>query len=54
MKYRLLVIVFAFLFSCSSEPEKDFSLINENQITDYIKTNKLKTTKCEIGFVLYN
>jgi len=49
MKYSLLAIVFAFLVSCSSGPEKDFSTINEKQITEYIKTNKLEATKCESG-----
>ena len=49
MKYSLLAIVCAFLFSCSSGPEKDFSTINEKQITDYIKTNKLEAIKCESG-----
>lgn len=49
MKYSLLAIICAFLVSCSSGPEKDFSLINEIQITDYIKTNKLEATKCESG-----
>ncbi len=49
MKYSLLAIVCAFLVSCSSGPEKDFSTINEKQITDYIKTNKLEATKSESG-----
>ncbi len=49
MKYSLLAIVFAFFVSCSSGPEKDFSLINEKQITDYIKTNKLEAIKSESG-----
>ena len=49
MKYSLLAIVCAFLVSCSSGPEKDFSTINEKQITDYITTNKLEATKCESG-----
>ena len=49
MKYSLLVIVFAFLVSCSSVPEKDYSTINEKQIIDYINTNKLEATKCESG-----
>ncbi len=49
MKYSLLAIVCALLVSCSSEPEKDYSLINEIQILDYIKTNNLEATKCESG-----
>jgi len=49
MKYSLLAIVCAFLVSCSSGPAKDFSTINEKQITDYIKTNKLNATKSESG-----
>lgn len=49
MKYSLLAIVCAFLISCSSGPAKDFSTINEKQITDYIKTNKLDATKSESG-----
>ena len=49
MKYSLLAIVCAFLVSCSSGPAKDFSTINEKQITDYIKTNKLDATKSESG-----
>ena len=49
MKYSLLAIVCAFLVSCSSGPAKDFSTINEKQITDYIKTNKLEATKSESG-----
>ncbi len=49
MKYSLLAIVCAFLVSCSSGPEKDFSTINEKQITDYITTNNLEATKCESG-----
>lgn len=49
MKYSLLVILFVFLFSCSGGNEKDFSVINEKQITEYIKTNKLKATKSESG-----
>ena len=49
MKYSLLVITVAFLLSCSSDPEKDFSVINEKQITDYIETNKLEATKTESG-----
>ena len=49
MKYSLLAIVCAFLVSCSSGPEKDFSLINEIQIAEYIKTNKLEAIKCESG-----
>lgn len=49
MKYSLLAIVCAFLVSCSSGPEKDYSIINEKQITDYITTNNLEATKCESG-----
>ncbi|RXQ96068.1 peptidylprolyl isomerase [Ancylomarina salipaludis] len=49
MKYSVLAIVCAFLVSCSSGPEKDFSTINEKQITDYIKINKLEAIKCESG-----
>ncbi|MCZ4694096.1 peptidylprolyl isomerase [Ancylomarina euxinus] len=49
MKYSLLAIICAFLVSCSSGPEKDFSTINEKQITDYIKANNLEATKCESG-----
>ncbi len=49
MKYSLLAIVCAFLISCSSGPAKDFSTINEKQITDYIKTNNLEAIKCESG-----
>lgn len=49
MKYSLLVVVFAFLVSCSSGPEKDFSVINEKQITDYIKINNLDATRSESG-----
>jgi len=49
MKYSLLAIVCAFLISCKSEPAKDFSTINEKQIVEYIKTNKLEAIKCESG-----
>jgi FKBP-type peptidyl-prolyl cis-trans isomerase FkpA len=49
MKISLIAIVFAFLVSCSGRPEKDFSLINEKQITDYIKQNKLEAIKSESG-----
>jgi FKBP-type peptidyl-prolyl cis-trans isomerase FkpA len=48
-KYSLIVIVFAFLVSCSSGPEKDFAVINDKQIADYIAKNKLKATKSESG-----
>lgn len=49
MKYSLLAILAVFIVSCSSGPAKDFSTINEKQITDYIKTNKLNARKCESG-----
>ena len=49
MKYSLLAILAIFIVSCSSGPAKDFSTINEKQITDYIKTNKLNATRCESG-----
>ncbi|WP_372751204.1 FKBP-type peptidyl-prolyl cis-trans isomerase [Labilibaculum sp.] len=49
MKYSLVALVFAFLLSCSGGPEKDYSLINEKQITDYIKTNNLDAIKCKSG-----
>ena len=49
MKYYLLAIAFAFLVSCSGGKEKDFATINEKQITDYIKKNKLEATKSKSG-----
>ena len=49
MKYSLLAIVFAFLISCKSTPEKDYAAINEKQITDYLTKNKLEATKSDSG-----
>ncbi len=49
MKYSLLAIVFAFLISCKSTPEKDYASINEKQIIEYVKKNKLEATKSESG-----
>lgn len=49
MKYSLLAFLFAFLISCKSTPEKDYASINEKQITEYVKKNKLEATKCESG-----
>ncbi|PKQ65584.1 peptidylprolyl isomerase [Labilibaculum filiforme] len=49
MKYSLLAIVFAFLVSCSSGSEKDYSVISEKQISEYIKTNKLEAIRSESG-----
>ena len=49
MKYSLLALLFAFLISCKSTPEKDYAAINEKQITDYITKNNLEAIKCESG-----
>ncbi len=49
MKYSLLAIVFAFLISCKSTPEKDYASINEKQIIEYVNKNKLEATKSESG-----
>lgn len=49
MKYYLLAIVVAVLVSCSSAPEKDYSVINEKQIVEYTEKNNLEASKSESG-----
>jgi len=49
MEYSLLALLFAFLISCKSTPEKDYSAINEKQITDYLTKNNLEAIKSESG-----
>lgn len=49
MKHCLFAILAAILYSCSGGNEKDFTAINEKQITEYIKTNKLESIKSESG-----
>lgn len=49
MKYSLLALLFAFLISCKSTPEKDYAAINEKQIIEYLAKNKLEATKSETG-----
>ena len=49
MKYSVLALLFAFMISCKSTPEKDYASINEKQIIEYVKKNKLEAIKSESG-----
>ncbi|WP_337992858.1 hypothetical protein [Flavivirga sp. 57AJ16] len=45
MKYVVLVMVLCLFASCSNDDEKDYTALNDKEITDYIAENNLVAKK---------
>ncbi len=49
MRYIILALVLSLFVSCSSDDEKDYVTLNDQEITDYIAQNNLDAKKSATG-----